>query len=190
MGLLSSVLGYMGQSSAENQLNNGIRAARNTYQTGYDDIAAMKKPYIEPGKNAYADWATALAGDMTGFNDSAFGKSYADYGINRANEALQTSAASRGLLNSGATMKAIQENTQNMANQDYGQRLASYLSNLGGLGGASSSSADTLASYRDALASNLAGLDLDAAGIAAQGKLNKYNAIGSGVSSITSAFGL
>ncbi|GHU01695.1 hypothetical protein FACS1894186_4920 [Alphaproteobacteria bacterium] len=188
MSLLGSVIAHFGQSSAENQFNAGIRNSRKSYQDAYDDSKAMVTPYIEPGKNAYGDWATALSGDLGGFDSSAYGKSAVDYAMGKANDALEQSAASRGMLKSGATAKAIQENSQQMAAADYNNRITQYLQQMANLGGASSANSARLEGYRNQLGEDMASLDQQAAGIAAQGKLNKYNNFGSGIQSLNNSF--
>lgn len=120
------------------------RAAADTYQkqqtagSNYagtmSDLATSYDPY-RAGGGAAQNQVYALLG-LNGSNaqDAAFGQFRNDPGyqfqLSQGLGAIEQSAANRGNLNSGRTLKALQEYGTGMADQSYG----SYLNRLLGLG--------------------------------------------------------
>jgi len=123
----------------------------------YNDVQGNYAPYVQQGQWADQQMQDALGSgqlDMGGGNysdlyadipDFQYGSGdYAtdvqgfldpsmDYQINRSNDALAQSAVGGGALTSGATMKALQENGMNFAQQDWGNsanRMESDKSNV------------------------------------------------------------
>lgn len=96
-------------------------------------------------------------------------------------KAVERSAAARGSLQSGATMKALQRQGQGEASAEYGN----YVSQLMGLSGQGLTAATNLGSLRSNAAANQANLLAGAGAARASG----YNALGEGLTGITDAVG-
>jgi hypothetical protein len=101
----------------------GARGAAQTANTYLD-------PYLQQGQGAnttLADWATQkLTGPQAQFEFSQNDPSY-KWRLAQGEQALQRSAAARGALTGGGTMKALTRYAQGAASQEYGAEHARWL---------------------------------------------------------------
>lgn len=104
-----------------------------------------------------------------------------DEGVN----ALQRSAAARGLLNSGSTLRGITEYGQNLASGEY-NNFTNRLFNLAGFGSTATSQANQAGQVFGQQAGNNA---IQAGNARASGFINQANAINDGIGSIANIFG-
>jgi hypothetical protein len=106
------------------------KAAKKAAQAQKEALAAQTKlvaPYVEAGKNALAEYQK-----MAPYKDFGMAEFQADPGYNfrmaEGMKALERSAAARGLLQSGGTLKGIQQYGQNLASSEYENAFSRYLS--------------------------------------------------------------
>jgi len=106
------------------------KAAKKAAKAQKEALAAQTKlvaPYVEAGKNALAEYQK-----MAPYKDFGMAEFQADPGYNfrmaEGMKALERSAAARGLLQSGGTLKGIQQYGQNLASSEYENAFSRYLS--------------------------------------------------------------
>lgn len=121
--VISSAIGAGGSEIA-----GGQGAAGNV------QAANLLSPYASSGQNALNSLVGALGigpnGEFQGFNPDTFqGSPGYQFQLNQGIDAIQNSAAARGGVVSGNTLKALQSYGQGLANQDW----YNYLSQLYGL---------------------------------------------------------
>lgn len=137
------------------------RAAGNAYQLNLANLSQAYNPYVQGGQRAQ----TAVY-DLYGLNgldaqNTAFGNFRADpgygYQVQQGLKAVDNSAAARGTLNSGATLKALQDRGNNLADQSFGAYRAG-LAALGqqGLGATQAQTGLQAQGYQGQLQGNLA----------------------------------
>jgi len=170
-------------NQAANAQKEGIAASTAAQQKAYEDQKALQEPFRQGGMAAQNQLMTLLGlnpGGNSGLsvnpNDPNFGKyardfSMADYQadpgyafrMDQGMKALQNSAAARGLLSSGSTLKGITDYSQGAASQEYGNAYNRYQTNranqlnpLQSLMGAGQSSANTLTGAAGQLGQGLA----------------------------------
>jgi hypothetical protein len=153
------------QQSADNSLN----FLRYAYDTSRGDQA----PYRAMGQQALG----VAGGQVLGGFQPSPGYQFAQ---NEAMRAVQNSAAARGMLNSGATMKALQDRAGQLANQEYGNwynRVAG-LANVGQT--ATNQSGAAAQQFGQGAAGVATGLGNSLAGLTAQGGLVQANGMTAG----------
>lgn len=177
-GIISSAMGAKGAKKAAAAYQAALGQARNEYNTGYNDIKNMYEPYLTPATEGYNNYVNTINGNMGSFNNSPWGQAYNDYVVNNTINKLQGTAAARGSLQSGNTLKELQENIQSIMTNDYLNRLAQYLGYTGNLGQTGLGITNTLGTYRDSLANNLANTYVQGGQSQAALQAAKYNALG------------
>lgn len=177
-GIISSAFGAKGAKKAAAAYQAALGQARNEYNTGYNDIKTMYEPYLTPATQGYNNYVNTINGNMDTFNSSPWGQAYNDYVLNNTINQLQGTAAARGSLQSGNTLKELQENIQSIMTNDYLSRLAQYLGYTGNLGQTGLGITNTLGAYRDGLANNLANTYVQGGQANAAAQTAKYNALG------------
>ena len=105
------------------------KAAKKAAQTQQETLAAqteLVKPYVEAGKNALAEYQK-----MAPYQDFGMAQFQADPGyqfrMSEGMKALERSAAARGLLQSGGTLKGVQKFGQELASSEYENAFSRYL---------------------------------------------------------------
>ncbi len=114
----------------------GIDIQREQFEESRADLA----PWRQVGEQALNQYAQVLGlqgggeGGLGGPDFSSFFKSPGyEFRLGEGVKAVERSAAARGSLQSGATMKAIQRYGEGLASQEYGRYIES-LSGLAGMG--------------------------------------------------------
>lgn len=125
-------------AAAADQYGKQIRAAEGAtgagkeYLSGLMGISQNYNPYVQGGGKAQGavydllglNGQPAQTGAFSNFrNDPGY-----DYQVQQGLKAVDNSAASRGMLNSGATLKALQDRGSNLADQSYGNYLQRLMS--------------------------------------------------------------
>lgn len=117
-------------SGANKAADKQKKAAKKAAQAQKDALkqqTELAKPYVEAGKNALAEYQK-----MAPYQDFGMEQFQADPGYNfrmaEGLKALERSAAARGLLQSGGTLKGIQQYGQNLASSEYENAFSRYLS--------------------------------------------------------------
>lgn len=177
-GIISGAISSKGAKKSAQAMLQALGQARDTLNSGYNDITSMYNAYLPQAQQGYNNYVNTINGDMNAFNASPWGQAYNNYILNKTINSLQGTAAARGNLLSGNTLKELQENIQAINSNDYLNRLSQYLSNTGSLGSTGLNITDSLASYRDQLASNLANTYTQGGQISAAQIAQKYNNLG------------
>lgn len=127
-------------------------------------------------REAAQAWADANKSGGTAYQGFLKTPGY-DFQLSQGMDALQSTAAARGGLLSGATMQAAQGFGQGLANQEYGN----YLSRLGNMAGsgqaAAGNAANAGANYQSSANNALAGIG----NAQAAGAIGSANALSSGI---------
>lgn len=117
-------------------------------RSGNENLAGMR-PYAQQGGAGFNTLSDLLGvnGQANANNAMANYRTAPGYQfqLDQGLGAIEGSAAARGGLNSGATLKALQGYGQNLADQDFQQ----YLKNLGGLGTMGMQAEGQMANYRN-----------------------------------------
>jgi hypothetical protein len=116
-------------SGANKAADKQKKAAKKAARVQKDALAqqtALAKPYVEAGTNALAEYQK-----MAPYQDFGMAQFQADPGYNfrmaEGLKALERSAAARGLLQSGGTLKGIQQYGQDLASSEYQNAFGRYL---------------------------------------------------------------
>ena len=116
-------------SGANKAADKQKKAAKKAAQAQKDALAqqmALAKPYVEAGKNALAEYQK-----LAPYEDFGMKQFQADPGYNfrmaEGMKELERSASARGLLQSGGTLKGIQQYGQNLASSEYQNAFGRYL---------------------------------------------------------------
>lgn len=125
---MSSLLG--GNSSSK----QSSQSTTNIFNKAYDSLSSSLNPVVGQAGNAshlINQLLTGTGGDAAykQYQDSTGFQNQLDTGV----QAITNNAATSGLLNSGATLKAVNQYGQNLANQNFNNYL-SQLFNLGNQG--------------------------------------------------------
>jgi hypothetical protein len=123
----SAAAGIFGGNKAADAQKKASKKAAQLQREALAQQMALTKPYVEAGKNALADYQK-----MAPYKDFGMAEFQADPGYNfrmaEGMKALERSAAARGLLQSGGTLKGIQQYGQNLASSEYENAFSRYLS--------------------------------------------------------------
>jgi hypothetical protein len=191
---------YSSNKAADAQ-REGIAASTAAQQKAFDQQKELQEPFRQGGMTAQNRLMTLLGltpGGDSGLtvdpNDPNFGKYSRDFGmadyqadpgyafrLSEGMKGLQNSAAARGLLSSGSTLKGITDYSQGMASQEYGNAYNRYQTNranqlnpLQSLMGSGQTAANTLTGAAGNLGQGLA------QGAAAMGSANASSYMNTG----------
>jgi hypothetical protein len=126
--LHTNMSGHSAASQAENAQNNATNAANATQRSQYDQNREDLAPWRAAGMGALAGLgSTDATGKFTVNPDFQKNFTAADmqadpgyqFRMQQGQNAIERSAAARGSLNSGATLKALTDYGQNMGSQEY-----------------------------------------------------------------------
>lgn len=140
VGMLGDLLGLYGAGQrAEEQaaiMRGGMDQAQGALMAGYNEATGYQQPYAQAGGQALGQLGALLAGfdpsqfvapdagqfsyDMPAYTVDQFLDPAMDARIAAGTRAVEGSAASRGALRSGATLKGITDYAQQLASQEYG----------------------------------------------------------------------
>ena len=127
----SALIGAAGSAAAGifggNKAADAQKKAAKAQKAALAQQTELVKPYVEAGKNALAEYQK-----LAPYEDFGMKQFQADPGYNfrmaEGMKALERSAAARGLLQSGGTLKGIQQYGQNLASSEYENAFSRYLS--------------------------------------------------------------
>ena len=125
--------------------------------------------------------SNALNFDYGGFTETP---GY-QFRVDQGRQAIERSAAARGGLNSGATMKALQDFGQGMAADEYG----TFYNRLGAMSGTGQTQVNSLASLGANSATNQGNSLMQAGNARASGYANQANIFGGAASQIAGGIG-
>ena len=122
----SAAIGAIGASSAADKQKDAAKKAAKAQQQALAQQTELARPYVEAGKNALAEYQK-----LAPYQDFGMAQFQADPGyqfrMSEGMKALERSAAGRGLLQSGGTLKGIQQYGQNLASSEYENAFSRYL---------------------------------------------------------------
>lgn len=189
----SSVIGAGAAGKAANAQTQAAKAAQATQLQMYNQTRSDLSPFMTAGTGALSQLA-----NIFGFGASGGGPNAAaalsqlsqfpgyQFGLDQGTQALDRSAASRGLVLSGAQLKDAQTFGQGYAQQQAWQPYISELNQISGLG---ENAAAGVGSAGAAAGSGIAQSQLAAGQSQAAGAVSQGNIIGSGINSLTSQLG-
>lgn len=151
----------------------------------YNETSANFAPWLQNGQNAMAAYnhEMGLGAAPEGYTGFQATPGY-QFALDEGTRALEGSAASSGNLRSGATMKALQNYGQGMANQEYG----TYMDRLNGLSAQGQAAAGNQAMAGQNYANN-AGNAMAAIGNAnSAGAIATGNAWNTGINNMMGAY--
>jgi hypothetical protein len=123
----SAAAGIFGGNKAADAQKKAAKKAAKAQKNALAAQTKLVEPYVEAGKNALAEYQK-----MAPYEDFGMKQFESDPGYNfrmaEGMKALERSAAARGLLQSGGTLKGIQQYGQNLASSEYENAFSRYLS--------------------------------------------------------------
>lgn len=180
VGAVAAIGGAVASSQAARSQENAANRAAQTQQDMYNQTNANQAPFRQAGVDA----TNQLGGiyGLPGYNPVDLSSKISSlpgyqFQLNQGTQAIDRSAASQGLLNSGATGKALAQYGQGLAQNYMGQYTAG-LQDLANRGEGATQS--TAAAGADA-ANHIQQAQIYAGNAAAQGDINTFNAISSGL---------
>jgi hypothetical protein len=135
---------YAGNKAASAQ-RRAAADANARLASGQRNAINQLQPYSEYGRQAFSPLSAMLFGKEYNADTGEFGRELSQqerlgyfqespgyqYQLDQGIGAIDRSAASQGMLQSGNTMKEVQQYGQNLANQEYGNYIDSLLGQLG-----------------------------------------------------------
>lgn len=116
-GLFDDLTGKSAARDSANAQAAGQRAALVELQRQFDESTEALAPFQALGQNALSALEKVQAGDLSGFYQDPAYQFQREAGL----KSIQRSAASRGLLLSGAQLQALQDYSQGLAVNAYDQ---------------------------------------------------------------------
>ena len=192
--VVSSVAsGYMGANAAENAASTQADAANRAADLQYKqwrESVDLQEPWRKAGEQALNKLIPLT--DYKNFSMADF-KADPGYGfrLSEGMKALERSAAARGGLLSGATLKGIQRYGQDMASQEYTNAFNRYqteraarLQPLQSLAGVGQTTAQQIGQSGQQMASNVGEALTSGAAARASGYVGQANALSSAIGNI------
>ena len=184
------VSGYLGSEAAGDaadvQAGAANRAADLQYKQ-YQENVARQKPFYDVGVNALPELVKASKYTPFGMQQFQQDPGYA-FRLKEGQQALDRQAAARGGLISGGALKAAQRYGQEMGSQEYTNAFNRYqlerqarLNPLQSLAGMSQTTANTLGTAGQQMASNVGEAQQNAAAARASGYVGQANALTGGL---------
>jgi hypothetical protein len=126
--LLGSSQASKSSKDAAKEQSKATKAALAAEERALERQIELQEPFRQVGVNALAQYPTAAAPSYTPFGMAQF-KTDPGYNFRMAEgiKALERSAAARGLLESGSTLKGITGFGQDLASQEYQNAFSRYM---------------------------------------------------------------
>jgi hypothetical protein len=197
-GIIGGLIGGIGSVAAANKQASAQRyaadQARQTALTGYNYLttgagSGYANQLMNTGQEANSAQSALLGlGGNTPQATGAFNKYLGSTGylfqLGQGQNAVNSNAAAAGMLNSGGTLKSLQQYGQGLA----GNYFNTYLGQLGGLSGAGQQTLNTIGSAGTnggAAGAGVVGANLgNAANAAASGIQSGFNSLGQAVGTL------
>lgn len=191
--IASGVIGAGAAKSAANAQTQAAQDAQNTQLQMYNQTRSDLSPFMTAGTGALSQLANIFGFGAGGSGPNANAAlsqltqfpGY-QFGLDQGVQALDRSAASKGLLLSGAQLKDAQTFGQDYAQQ---QAWAPYVSELNTLSGQGENAAAGVGNAGTAAGQGIASSQLAAGQAQAAGAVSQGNIIGSGINSLGSQLG-
>ena len=123
----SAAAGIYGSNKAAKAQEKAADKAAQAQQNALATQTALAKPYVEAGKSALAQYEKLAPYQPFGMKEFKADPGYG-FRMSEGLKALERSAAARGLLQSGGTLKGTMQYGQNLASAEYENAFSRYLS--------------------------------------------------------------
>ena len=187
-GVVSGFMGAKGSNKASKQAQLYAWLAQQALDKGYKDVKGMYQPYQEDTQPFWDSYLNTIQGDTSSFDASPWGQSYNQYVMDNTINNLQGTAAARGSLQSGNTLKELQTNIQSILSNDYLNRLNNYLSYTGDLANQNLNLMGQQADLRWQQAGGTANTLNNIGQLKAAGTMSKYQQLGNAWGGLTDQF--
>lgn len=186
IGAVGSVAGAgMGASAQSKAAQNAAAIQKQQYDQTREDLS----PYRTAGASANTQYSDLMGVNGASARNAAFSNYQTDpsyaWQQQQAVNQVQASAAARGSLFSGGTLRGISDRTQNIANMDYGN----YLQRLAGLSERGQNAAAQTGSFGANAASGAANAAYEGGAAQAAGYAGAANGINSAINNGLTAYG-
>lgn len=189
---LAALSSYQSSRAAGSAANAQADAANRAAELSQSQFALTRQdlaPWRAVGEDALYRQAASLGIIPTapGFDRNEIFRDSPGYqfALDEGQKAIETSAAQRGMLQSGQTLKGLQDYGQNMADQRYQQ----YLNNLGLMSGTGQQTATQVGQFGAQSAGAQGAAAQNAAQARASGYLGKADAWGQGLGDVAGYLG-
>ena len=122
----SAAANIYGSNKAAKAQDKAAKRAAQAQQQALAAQTALNAPYVEAGKNALAEYQKLAPYQNFGMAQFQADPGY-QFRMSEGIKALERSAAARGLLQSGGTLKGITQYGQNLASEEYQNAFSRYL---------------------------------------------------------------
>lgn len=191
--------GVIASNASQSAAGTEANAANNATQTQlqmFNTEEANAKPWLTSGQNALNTLNADMPSLTKPFTTQDFQTSPGyQFQLSQGEQAMQRSAASRGLLNSVGTQQNLNNYAQGAANTDYQQALQNYMGQnaqtynmLSGMSNQGLSAASLTNSAAQNAGNNISANTIGAGNAQAAGQIGTANAITGGISSGVNGF--
>ena len=183
----STLVGAYGANKAAKAQLQGAREGAAAEREMFERQVELQEPFRQVGVNALPDLVAASQYTPFGMEQFQADPGYG-FRLKEGIRALENSAAARGGLLSGNTMRGITRYGQGLASEEFGNAFnryqagfASRLNPLQALAGVGQTSSNTLSNAAGQLGSSLSNLAVGAGNARASGYAGTANALASGI---------
>ena len=125
-GAASAAAGIFGANKAADAQKSAAKKAAKAQQNALNQQLKLTKPYVEAGQTALKEYEKLAPYQPFGMEQFQEDPGY-QFRMSEGVKALERSAAARGLLSSGPTLKGITQYGQNLASSEYENAFSRYL---------------------------------------------------------------
>lgn len=178
MFIIDDIINAIGASQASEAQQKSIRQAMDQQRDMWGQQRADQAPWMQAGQSSLADMMRMLQGGYDSSqmaNDPGF-----QFRMQEGQKALERSAAARGGLNSGGTMKGLARYSQGLASEEFGNRF----NRLAGVAGMGQGSAQNLGALGGQFANSLSNLFGAQGNAQSAGIMGVTNGISGGLQSL------
>lgn len=207
--VVGGVVSSNASSKASKTQANAARDANNTQLAMYDQTREDQTPWREAGSSALKDllYGTGLSNEAgnSGLGQGELNKKFTladfeqdpgyQFRLNEGTKALQASAAARGGLNSGATLKALTRYGQDYGASEYDKAYNRFnndqsarFNRLSSIAGIGQTANNTMANAGANYANNVSQNQMAAGNAQAAGMVGQANAFNNGMSQVVNYY--
>lgn len=190
LGVAGLGVGIYSANKAAGAQQSAANTAANTQMSMYNQTAANLAPYNAEGQTATnkLNSILGLGGSMNADQLSNYLTNLPGYQfqLSQGTQAIDRSEAAKGLLNSGATGKALEQYGQGLG----GSYLQGYVNQLQGLAGLGENAAAMTGNFATQTGQGVAGAQIYGGNAAAQGAIGTGNAVNGAINQGIGLYGL
>ncbi len=194
--VIGAVASSQAAQSASNAQNQAADRASQQQQAQLTSQQALEKPYTDSGAAALKELNSQMPDLTKKFSMQDFQQDPGyQFQLAQGTQAMDRSAAARGMLNSAGTMEGINAYGQGLANTDYQQALANFTNNqqqrynmYSGIAGMGNTANGQMAQVGMNAANNISNNTMGAANASAASSMAGANAISGGANSLANGY--